>query len=275
MEKQNQTIEILERIKNSKLKKDSHFYPTFGEIPIWEAVEEWKEDPESDEMKPAIIFLRVVLAANRKFNTHVKPKIDRIIKDYPNLKSFESLSQLLESKTEDEFYKFWGHRNPKKYNVLRNLLDAVKQLKEKYKISDDFELMQEWARNVDLENYEYDLIGRIENVAIATIQHLRMDFGINTVKPDQRVIEVLKREFGYKKVTQGKAIKLVENMAKVSGIPTRKLDLILVNYGSGYYDNRTYNSHRKVREEIATKLQEFDVSNEIIFKSTGIRIKSE
>jgi hypothetical protein len=91
----------------------------------------------------------------------------------------------------------------------------------------------------------------LKNVGIATIQHLKLDFGVNSVKPDQRVIEVLQREFGFKQVNQIKAIKLVEEIAIIAKIEIRKLDLMLVNYGSGYYDNRNYDSQQKVRKEIA------------------------
>jgi hypothetical protein len=275
MNDQEYILETLERIKNSQLKKDSHFYPEFGGIKIWDAVQQWKEDYRKDEFKPAIVILRVVLAANRKYNTVVRPNIDRIIKEHPEIDSFESLKSLIDSKTREEFYSFWGHKNLKKYNVLLNILDATDQLREKYKIVDDFKLMQEWAKDVELDNYENDTIGRIKNVAIATIQHLRMDFGINTVKPDQRVIEVLEREFGYKKVSQTKAIRLVEGLAKLTQISARKLDLIMVNYGSGYYDNRKYHSNLILREEIANKLMERKVDLKIIYESTGIKIKCE
>lgn len=39
-----------------------------------------------------------------------------------------------------------------------------------------------------------------------------MDFGVNTIKPDQRVIEVLEREFEFSKINQIRAIKTVEEM---------------------------------------------------------------
>ena len=135
--------------------------------------------------------------------------------------------------------------------------------------------MRHWAESVDILDYEGDLVGRIKHIAIATIQHLRMDFGIDTVKPDQRVIEVLKREFQFKKVNQLRAIKYVEELAQISNIPVRKLDLILVNYGSGYYDNRKYHSHQKLRKEIAGKLIELGVEKKVVFEATGVDVKNK
>ena len=266
-------LATLSRISNEPLKKDSHFYGQFGAKKIIDAVNLWKEDHKSKEFQPAIIFLRVVLAANRKYNTHVKPNIDRIIKENKGLSSFDSLKKIINSKTQEEFYKFWGHRNLKKYNTLINLLEAVELLRKKYKIYDDFKLLNKWASEIDIYNYESDIIGRIKNIAIATIQHLRMDFGIDTVKPDQRVMEVLQREFGFKHVNQINAIKLVEEIANISKIKVRKLDLILVNYGSGYYDNRNYQSQQKVRKEIASNLLKRGINEQIIYDCTGIKNK--
>ena len=266
-------LEVLNRISNMPLKKDSHFFAKFGNIKIIDAVNRWEGNQIPAENYPAIIFLRVVLAANRKYNTHVEPHINRIIKEYPNLKSIQSLKNIVTSKSRDEFYKFWGHKNLKKYNTLLNLIEATDQIRLKYKISDDYNLMNKWAEDVDIFNYESDLIGRIKNIAIATIQHLRMDFGINTVKPDQRVLEVLKREFEFKKVNQIKAIQLVKELAGISNIKVRELDLILVNYGSGYYDNRKYSSQVKLRTQIADKLNDLGVNQNIIYEATGIKLK--
>ena len=267
-------LEILGRISNMPLKKDSHFYAKFKTMKIIDAVNLSGDKQIPEENYPAIIFLRVVLAANRKYNTHVEPHINRIIKENPKLKSFKSLRTIVDTKSIEEFYKFWGHNNPKKYNTLLNLLEATEQIRSKYRINDDYKLMQKWAENVDIDNYENDIIGRIKNIAIATIQHLRMDFGINTVKPDQRVLEVLKREFQFKKVTQLRAIKLVEELSIISNISIRKLDLILVNYGSGYYDNRKYHSNLKLRNEIANKLISLGVDSKIVFESTGVNKES-
>lgn len=222
--------------------------------------------------KPAIIFLRVVLAANRNYNKHVGHNIKRIENDYPNLKTLNDLEALLIQKSKEEFFKFWGHKDQKKYNTLVELLAKSKELKLHYGISDDFSLMKKWSENVSIENIESDPLYKIKNVAIATIQHLRMDFGIDTVKPDQRVMEVLLREFGFKKVNQLSSIAIVEEIAKITGIKIRELDLIFVNYGSGYYDNQNYRAEITIREEIATNLLKMPLDIAAIADATGLTI---
>lgn len=60
-----------------------------------------------EDYYPAIIFIRVVLSANRKFVTHVRPNLKRIKKDYPELKSFDDLRKMLDKMSREEFFDFW------------------------------------------------------------------------------------------------------------------------------------------------------------------------
>jgi len=43
-----------------------------------------------------------------------------------------------------------------------------------------------------------------------------MNFGVNTAKPDQRVMEVLEREFNIKKITQSLSIEAMEQISKIT-----------------------------------------------------------
>lgn len=270
--KEEKVNQILNRISLSNLKENSHLFPDYGAIKILDAAEDCLTNGKKEDSYPAIIFLRVVLAANRNYNKHVRKNIERIQERYPQLKSFEELDDLIKSMPTNDFYKLWGHKNPRKYNVLKNLLNATVNLRAKYKIENDFLLMRTWAENVDIKKLHNDEIGKIKDVALATVQHLRMDFGIDTVKPDQRVIEVLEREFVYKQVSQKKAIQLVEELSRISRIKTRTIDLILVNYGSGYYDNRKFSSKFMIQLEIAKKLVKLGVNDDLVAKGTELPI---
>lgn len=273
--RQEKILQTLNRICNSDLKENSHIYPDFKrKISIKEAAEFCLKNQKEQDLYPAIIFIRVVLAANRDYNKHVRDNLEKIKKLYPKLKSFNDLKNLIDQMKREDFYKLWGHNNLRKYNVLNNLLYATITLRERYKIQDDFKLMQKWAEEVNLKKLKNDEIGKIKDIAVATVQHLRMDFGIDTVKPDQRVLEVIQREFLYKKVSQKQAIKFVEELSTLSGLKTRLIDLILVNYGSGYYDNRKYSSRYMVQIEIAKNLINLEVDNKIIAIATEINLDS-
>jgi hypothetical protein len=95
--------------------------------------------------------------------------------------------------------------------------------------------MKQWARRATPTKRHNDhLAGGIPNFGLASFQHLRMTFGVNTVKPDQRVRKVLEQEFGLR-LSDAKAILAVEEIAKATGYSPLMIDQIFVKYGSGYY----------------------------------------
>lgn len=62
-----------------------------------------------------------------------------------------------------------------------------------------------------------------------------MNFGADTVKPDQRVKEVLEREFRLGSLRPESAILAVEKIASMSGISALLVDQIFVKFGSSHY----------------------------------------
>jgi hypothetical protein len=242
------TINILnfiteEKIKNTinqlgqhKLKPTSHLYPQLGAVTILEAAQLHSMDyTDYSKQRPAVSLIEVVLSANRSYVRHVLPNIIRI-KNNSDIASFKDLTNLIDLIGIDAFYKFWGHRHAQKFSVLINVLNAADHLKYKYKIEDDYEVMNKWANEVDVSNYTSDIIGSIKYIAIATLQHLRMTYGCNTVKPDLRVKQVLLNEFQLGTLSDVKTIQSVEQMSDITGYSALMLDQIFVNYGSGYYN---------------------------------------
>lgn len=234
-----QIIQTVHRLGESKLTETSHAYSRYGDMRIIEVAREYtKEYSDRAKLRPALGLIEVVLAANRSYNLHVKPHLERIEKT-TDLKTFDQLTVLINELGTIEFYKFWGHKNEKKLNVLKSILGTMTILRKKYpNTNDDFDLMTKWAKDVDLNNYENDIIGKIKNIAIATLQHLRMTFGYDTVKPDQRVKEVLEKEFQQPKLNNVDTVLAVEQIARIAGLRTLEIDQVFVNYGAGYY-NRT------------------------------------
>lgn len=263
--------EIIERIGKEPLTKTGHGFELYGNISIKEAAEKSTINfTNKFHKKPAIGLLSVVLAANRNYNKVVEPNLKRIEEEEPNLKSFEQLSNFILEKTQDEFYTFWGHKDEKKYNTLKNILVAVEKLRKIYpNAQNDFDLMNKWANDADLLNYDEDLIGKIPNIAIATFQHLRMVFGVDTIKPDQRVKEVLDYEFNFPRLSNVNVIRAVEQIAQTTNSKVITIDQILVKYGSSHYNQST---KRLSNKEIAKRLKEENVSHEIISKATSLSI---
>lgn len=265
--------EIVKRLGKEKLTFTGHGYSDSGEITIWESAKQSIQNYTKDiQKKPAIGLILVVLAANRNFNKVVKPNIERIEKEYPNFKTFKQLNEIINSKSEEEFYVFWGHKDKKKYNTLKRLLNVINNdLRKLYPdVTGDFELMRNWGLNIDLINYKQDLIGMIPNIALATIQHLRMTFGVNTIKPDQRIKEVLDYEFGLTKLSNEKVIEAIEQIANIVNEEVITIDQIFVKYGSSYY-NRS--SQKLTIRQVARNLKKLNVSIDIISEATLLSIQ--
>lgn len=268
--KEEEILSILETISQKPLTQTAHVFSDYGAISISEAAEKSTQNYfEKAKVKPAIALLSVVLAANRNYNKVVKPNLERIEKT--DLVSFDQLRALLSTKSKTEFYLFWGHKDEKKYNTLVKLLEAIDELKNvNPNINNDFEILNFWGQNQDLANREQDIIGKIPNIATATFQHLRMVFGVDTVKPDQRVKEVLDYEFGIQKLNDENAIKAVEQIAKIANLKVITVDQIFVNYGAGYYNQA---ANKLSVKEIAERLKSLGVNQEIISSATYLSLE--
>jgi hypothetical protein len=97
--KENEILEILERIGEKKLTKTAHTFDKYGEMSILESSLKLTTNCSEDtKLRPAIGLISVVLAANRNYNKVVEPNIKRIEK--ADLSSFDNLSTLLTSKSQ-------------------------------------------------------------------------------------------------------------------------------------------------------------------------------
>lgn len=268
----NEISEIIARLGEAILTKDGHDFDVLGSVPIREAAERSVKDyPELARRKPALALISVVLAANRKYNSHVKKNIARIQEEIPDLSNFAQLREV--TKDQKAFYKLWGHKDEKKYKTLLSILSRIEEFKARHSQSiADFDLLHEWAKQAELSNKKEDILGSLRNVGVATFQHLRMVFGIDTVKPDQRVLEVLRKEFRIKNLSAIKGIRAVEEISKRLGLRVILVDQILVKYGSSYYVGDRKKKYST--KEVARNLKALGVENHIISQATGINIKN-
>lgn len=264
---------IINSLSDANLTITSHGFETYGKIKIGVAAKQSINNyTYFSKKRPAVALLDVVLAANRNYNKVVEPNISRIKKD-SNIVSFKDLESFIKSKSKADFFVFWGHKDDKKFKTLCGILFGINNLRKKYPDSDDYKIMNRWAKDANYYLIEEDEIGKIKNVGLATFQHLRMVFGANTVKPDQRVIEILENEFDTKKISQINSIKAVEQIAKIINKTPLEVDQIFVKYGSGYYNKVNIKINEdNLRKVIANKLVKLGVSKDIILKATKINL---
>jgi len=188
--------------------------------------------------------------------------------------------------------------NHKKMQSLFEILIAISEIRNKVpptlNSKSDFVVMNWWATTYCKAECYIDgvestekltnkgLLEKRSNVRDATIQHLRMRFGADTLKPDQRVKEVLlynflkldKEKYFAKHLNNNDLVYKMINkiMLGCKSSPSKiYLDSMFVNYGSGYYNRNSDTA--MVIEEVVTafvkKLKEKGVSDEIIEFASG------
>jgi hypothetical protein len=91
----------------------------------------------------------------------------------------------------------------------------------------DIDAVYEWATDVNLEFYRNDPIKRgLKGIGISAIQYLRMQAGVDTVKPDIRVKKAL-ADLDIVCPDDLETIKVCEKFAKGLGIRPMEFDFIL------------------------------------------------
>ena len=204
-----------------------------------------REGAKSIEVEnAAVAIVTTVLAMRQKWRETAKPRVEDFKMKYSDIRTLRDLELLMESMSEREFCKsVLGLRIAEtpfpRYARLREFVEAFLTYQEETGIEDDWEAMKDWARNVDVNNVKNDIVGKIKGVNLATVQNLRLLCGIDTVKPDVHVKNVLK-EIGL-----GNEVGVVELLSELTGYSSLELDQIFWHW----------DTHRSGREEIS--LEEF------------------
>ena len=174
---------------------------------------------------PAEALVNTALAIRQKWRETVEPRLDEFRKNYPEVQTIYDLKKFIESMNEHEFCdKVFGMKikeTPnRRYEMLKGMVTSFVQYQKKKGFSSDLEAMKDWAQNCDLSNLENDLIGKLSNVGLATVQNLRICLGINTLKPDVHIKRALK-EIGL-----GNDVEVCELVSELTGYSLLELDQI-------------------------------------------------
>ena len=254
---------------NKPLTIFSHGYTGVNGIKLMDSAKESGRDyTKNSKQYPAIAIMDVILAAHRDYNKQVEKHVACLRKNYQDITFKKLKDNYLNKMNYIEFKEVWGHKDEKKYEILKELISAIFKLGNPKSKEEDFLLMKDWAKNSSIDMKVTDPVGKIKHIGLATFQHLRMTFGIDTVKPDQRVKEVLENEFNQKKLSSENAIIAAEQIAKIVKLKPLVIDQLFVKYGSGYYRSETKAIKEEV-QKIIEKLLLQNVSKEKIANATN------
>lgn len=108
----------------------------------------------------------------------------------------------------------------RRYEMLKGMIISFIQYQKKKGFTWDHDAMKDWAQKCNLLKLEDDIIGRLPNVGLATVQNLRICLGINTLKPDVHIGRALE-EIGL-----GNDVEISELISELTGYSPLELDQI-------------------------------------------------
>lgn len=199
---------------------------TIGETAKKEIQEQWV-----DNHVEAII--NTVLAMRQRWKETAEPRFTEYQKNYPHIKTLYDLDNLIKCTSEQEFCKkvlgititknnFW------RYKMLNDIVKAFTEYQKENGFNSDKEAMMDWAKKCNLSQLEDDIVGRLNNVGLATVQNLRMCLGIDTVKPDVHIINALK------KIGLGNEVEICELISELTGYKYIELDQIFWHWDRNF-----------------------------------------
>lgn len=163
------------------------------------------------------VVLMVVDAAftsiGLNYFTAVVPKVEEFNKKFVEDGKIKNLKDLANADM-DELRKIW--RNKRSWTIAKEIASYLSTISDY-----DKQALRTWARNVNLEKWREDPIGRIKGVGLITFQYLRMMGGVDTVMPDKivkRVINEILEKAGLEPVNNDiEFIKKAEEIALACG----------------------------------------------------------
>jgi len=209
---------LKEKIEEMRRTRISETGELIGDVAREHLVSAWAETP-------AEALVNTVLAIRQRWKETVEPRLDAFRRNYAKIRTIYDLKELMDSMSEHEFCdKILGMKikeTPnRRYEMLKNMILSFIQYQEEKGFASDYEAMKDWAQKCDLSKLKEDIIGKIPNVNIATVQNLRICLGIDTLKPDVHIKNALK-EIGL-----GNDVEVSELISELTGYSPCELDQI-------------------------------------------------
>lgn len=212
--------------------KESPEIITVGELAKKEA-DKWLRKERYGGRAPLII-VDTIFSLRRKYLPMVKGVLRPFYQEFPE----KDLYKLAKCDPAWLCRKFTpnpsiGNSNHPLSNISRwqNVVEIAKRFVKNY--GDNIDAIHEWAKNdkwamnATLLTYWSDTIVKgLKGIGISAVQYLRMQAGVDTIKPDSRVKEALSElHLSYRNDLE--VIRLCENLARELEIRAKEFDFIL------------------------------------------------
>jgi hypothetical protein len=181
----------------------------------------------TDSLMP---ILRTALVINAR-ESAMKSRYERFRKEFPKISTLFALKRVMDNKDALDFCRTYLNinattdKNPK-YCLLRELTNGFLEYQKEHSLSSEIAAIRHWSAGVKLNDLKKDFIGKRHGVGPGVVQNIRLNLGERVIKPDRRVIGVLKQflqlDIPFDRYNE---------FAKLIGKDPRYLDCLLFEYG--------------------------------------------
>lgn len=168
----------------------------------------------------------------------MKKRLEYFRENFPEVNSLEKMHEIIISTDPLVFCKKYllinanphkPDKNPK-YRLLQELIIGFLEYREINQIDTEIESIRHWANNVQLNDLKNDIIGKRPGIGIGVVENIRLNLGMDTIKPDRHVLNVLMYEFGFMNIQNNELL----NLATEIGINKFYMDRVLFEYGRNF-----------------------------------------
>jgi len=177
--------------------------------------------------------LRTALVINWK-ESAMKSRYERFRCKFPEITTLAALKDALDKAEPVHFCEHYlrinatNEQNPK-YKLLKGLTKGFLDYQRDQGIGSEIEAIRHWAAHVDVARLDADPIGGIRGVGPGVVGNIRLNLGLDAIKPDRHVIGVMKQHLllDVPHHCYGK-------VAEWLGIGKRRFDEVLFRYGQAH-----------------------------------------
>jgi hypothetical protein len=163
------------------------------------------------------IIADAVLQANMRYETHVRPRISRIRRMFPEAATMSGLKKILRERTTNDFLDWQGMDRANRFQSIIDLFSS-----ENVETEDD---LRDWL----MDNRNVSKLEMIRGIGPKTIDYFRILTGIQTCAIDRRLLDFLKQaEIEASDYDEAKEI--VNLSADILAVPRAYLDQSIWEY---------------------------------------------
>lgn len=178
---------------------------------------------------PSAKIIDCVLSLRMNYAQVVVPRVDRFVRDHPEVRSCAALVDLIRQHPSPAAFSA-SVLNMKHATKGAAILAVAQHLlgeQARFEGSEEDRLSQwaRWARPGDFIAFVAPGFG------IAGFQYLRMLFGADTIKPDVHILRYVQDAIGHP-LAEGPAVYLIERVAALMGVNARGIDKAIWERGA-------------------------------------------